>query len=354
MILHIFNKQEKFSIQFVRFLMDSGFDLSKQQVFHYGKSSGFFEEHNIDATFSGFSNPVKHIKLYQMMKKADKIIIHSLASPFLLFLLMFNFKVTQKFYWIIWGKDLYFKQCVNMKKPINRLYEFFRRKALKNVKHVITNVEADYELAVQWYGLDAELVYVEGTAYPYNSKDAIMDIKHKNKLNKILLGNSASVSNNHLQALEKLKKQDNGEMTITAPLSYGSNEKYINTVIEKGKELFGDRFIPIVDFMPLDEYNKILCDMDVAFFFHDRQEAFCNTLTLLGNGKKVYLRTESTLWDYFKQKNMIVHNSNEVDGDLLKPDDAEILRNNSLIVSKIRDKDLSIKLWEELFEENVK
>lgn len=352
MILHIFNKQEKFSIQFLKFLMDSGFDLETQQFFHYGKSSGFFEAHNANVVFSGFASPSKHIKLYKMMKAADKIVVHSLASPFLLLLLMLKFKVTKKIYWIIWGKDLYFKKCVNMKNPVNILYEFFRKLSLKNVKHIVTNIRADYELAKEWYGLDADLVYIEGTAYPYNSNEAIIKPRYKEKLNKILLGNSASISNNHIEALEILKNNDDGKMSIVAPLSYGSNEKYVNKVVSKGKELFGDRFRPLIEFMPLDEYNEILCDIDIAFFFHDRQEAFCNTLTLLGNGKKVYMRTESTVWDYFKEKNIIVHNSNNVDKDFLDPDNEDIIKKNCEAVYKIKSLDSSVEFWKEMFKDN--
>lgn len=352
MILHIFNKQEKFSIQFIDFLLDNNFELENQHFFHYGKSSGYFEGKNANVLFSGFANPLKHIKLYKLMKKADKVVIHSLASPFLLLLLMMKFKVTKKFYWIIWGKDLYFKQCVNMKNPINKIYEFFRKKSLKNIKHIATNIRADYELACEWYGLNADLVYIEGTAYPYNSNEAMIEPKFKEKLGKILLGNSASVSNNHMEALEILKKNDDGKMTITAPLSYGSNDKYVAKVVLKGKELFGDRFIPLIDFMPLDKYNEILCNIDIAFFFHNRQEAFCNTLTLLGNGKKVYMRTESTVWDYFKEKKIVVHNSNEVDDNLLLPDSENIIKSNIEAVCKIKSIDSSIEFWKEMFKEN--
>lgn len=354
MILHIFNKQEKFSVEYIKFLKNSGFELKNHVIFHYGKSSGYFEENKINSVFSSFVNPIKHIELYKIMKKSDKIIVHSLASPFLLVLLMFKFKVTQKIYWVIWGKDLYFTKCVNMNNPIMKLYEFFRKRAIKNVKHVITNVEADFKLAEKWYGIKANLILSKGMSYPYNSDVSVKKFtEQNNKLKYVLLGNSGSISNNHLQALNILKKCDDGKMNIICPLSYGGNKKYINNVIIKGKNLFKDRFNPILEFMPLNKYNEILEKMDIAFFFHDRQEAFSNTLTLLNNGKKVYIRRESTLWNYFEQKNIKVHDSFKAENDFFVPDNLTIINSNSLLVNKIRDVKLAAECWKRVFEENI-
>lgn len=351
MVLHIFNKQEKFSVYYIKFLKDCGFNMKKHIVFHYGKSSGQLQKEHNKVIFSSFVSPAKHLRLYRLMKKSDKIIIHSLASPVLLIMLMFRMKVTEKFYWVIWGKDLYFTQCMNMKNPLLKLYEQVRKKALKNVKHIITNVEADYDLAVEWYKMDAELILAKGMSYPYNSDvNEESEIAYKEKLNTVLLGNSASVSNHHLEALDVLKKNDNGTMTITCPLSYGGSAKYVEKVEKKGKELFGDRFIPVKDFMPLEEYNKMLEGLDIAFFYHDRQEAFSNTLTLLGNGKKIYIRPCSTLWDYFEKKNIKVHNSEEEDWDFFESDSYESLLSNKNKVAEIRDPQLSKECWEKVFQ----
>ncbi len=352
MILHIFNKQEKFSIQYIKFLKDSGFDLDNQFIFHYGKSSGFFEKQNVNCIFSNFIDIGKHIRLYKKMREAEKVIVHSLASPFLLFLLLFNFKVTKKIYWVVWGKDLYFKKCVNMKNPINIIYEFLRKLSIKNVKHIVTNVDGDYELAKKWYGVDAVFHKAEGVGYPYNSNINPVLGGYKTSLNKVLLGNSASKSNNHIEALYKLKECDNQNMEVISPLSYGGKKKYVQKVICIGKQLFGDRFKPIVDFMPLQKYNAMLDSIDVAFFYHDRQEAFSNLLTLIGQGKKVYIRTESTLWNYFKDKGIIVHDSNNVDDTLFCVDEKEIVENNHNQVLKIGDIELSKRLWKEIFEYN--
>lgn len=353
MILHIFNKQEKFSIPFVCFLKDYHVDLENHMFFHYGKSSGYFEKEGVNALFSGLASVKKHWKLYREMKKADKILIHGLASPFLLLLLMLRCDVSRKFYWLIWGKDLYFTQCVNMRNPIMKLYELARKKAIRNIKHIVTNIDGDYELARKWYHTEAELLYLGGLAYPYNSSEIEeLQIAEKQALKYILLGHSASISNNHLEALDYMKKQDDGSIEIICPLSYGGPKRYVEQVMKKGRELFGERFQPLVDFMPLEEYNNILKRVDVAFFFHRRQEAFNNTITLLGTGKKVYIRTESTLWDYFQKQGIIVHDSCGEADALQQPEAIEVLKNNYEQVKRMEDIQVSLNGWKRLFREN--
>ena len=83
MIVHVFNDQKKFSLGFFRFLKDSGFDLGSTSVWHYGKGSGEFEQYGVKPRFiRNWFWPFGHGKMYRDLKAADRIVIHSLASPF--------------------------------------------------------------------------------------------------------------------------------------------------------------------------------------------------------------------------------------------------------------------------------
>lgn len=346
MILHIFNKQEKFSVPLFQFFEDYGIKKEENIIFHYGKSSGTLEKMGWNAIFSSYFDVSKHLKLYSLMTEADKIIIHSLASPFLLLLLMFNTKVSHKFYWIIWGKDLYFKESVNMRNPINFVYEIVRKLSLKNVRHVLTNGKGDYELAKEWYGLNAEFHEMEGVVYPYNSSVVVeKNINWRENCQKILLGNSASKSNAHLEALDMLKQKDDGHMEIICPLSYGGKQKYIDSVVLKGNQLFGERFKPLLEFFSLEEYNNILNQVDIAYFYHNRQEAFNNTLTLIGRGKKVYIRKCSNLWEFFIDRGVIIHDSEKLDDAFLCNDALSIIKDNQEKVLNIVSPELSAIAW---------
>ena len=53
------------------------------------------------------------------------------------------------------------------------------------------------------------------------------------------------------------------DIKIIVPLSYGDNA-YAAELCEKGKELFGDKFKGLVEFIPLDKYRELLRETDRA------------------------------------------------------------------------------------------
>ena len=61
---------------------------------------------------------------------------------------------------------------------------------------------------------------------------------------KILLGNSATESNQHKEAFELLEKYKNKNIKIYVPLSYGP-EKYADEIEQLGMHIFGEKFIPM-------------------------------------------------------------------------------------------------------------
>ena len=65
----------------------------------------------------------------------------------------------------------------------------------------------------------------------------------------ILLGNSAAMANNHLEALEQLSLVDLSGRRVLVPLTYGS-AAYRTAVVERGRQLLGDAFEPLVEPLP--------------------------------------------------------------------------------------------------------
>ena len=165
--LHVFNNETKFSKGFFEFLQDNQFSLSQHELFHYGKKD--LSYHNFGmrrSVFAKYFSIIKHLQLLRSMFKVEKIFIHSLASPWLLLFLFLFPQLTHKVYWVIWGKDLYFYQLLEKKHFYHYIYEFFRKRVFKRIKHVITYVQGDAELAKEWYQVEAE--YHECLMYPSN------------------------------------------------------------------------------------------------------------------------------------------------------------------------------------------
>lgn len=235
------------------------------------------------------------------MHQADKIILHSLFNQRLTQILFFTPWLLKKCYWIMWGGDLYAYQF-GVRSWKWYLSEFFRRPVIKNMGYLVTYVEGDVELARKWYRAKGK--YCECLMYPSNLYKEYKIPDKKSETINIQVGNSADPSNNHIEVLEKLLPYKKENILIYLPLSYGSSE-HAENVIAQGREWFGNKFKAITDSMSLEDYLAFLGTIDIAIFNHERQQAMGNTITLLGLGKTVYLRSGTTQWQLFKEKKLV-------------------------------------------------
>lgn len=120
------------------------------------------------------------------------------------------------------------------------------------------------------------------------------------KKSNLLLGNSASYTNNHIEAFEILEKFNSKDLQIIVPLSYGNN-KYAKNIIKIGHEKFGDNYKPLTEFMPLENYQKILQNCGIVIMNHHRQQAVGNVMNAVYLGAKVFLSEKNTLFHYLKR-----------------------------------------------------
>jgi hypothetical protein len=293
---------QKFIVAFIEFIKEH-FDFDEHLFIITDGPSGdmtkILQYENVIILDNNYNSKYNYLKYSSTIKpyaeKADKIILHAIFSDNKLCFLYFNQDLLSKSYWVIWGADLYVYN-----KPRTRLRDqmrhYIRTKVYSKIGHFITYIKSDYKLVQKWYSANGE--YHECFMYPSNLyKECDIKSKAHSTIN-IQLGNSADPSNNHIEVLEKLIVYKDKDIKIYTPLSYGSQE-YAKEVILKGKELFADKFIPLIEFIPFEKYLEFLSSMDIAIFAHKRQQAMGNIITLLGLGKKVYMRSDITPWQLF-------------------------------------------------------
>ena len=119
--------------------------------------------------------------------------------------------------------------------------------------------------------------------------------------NNILIGNSATYENNHLDAFELLAKLVLSDKKIIVPLSYG-NTRYRDIVSKRGKKLWGDSCIPIADFMPIQDYVNLVKSCSVVIMNHIRQQALGNIAIMMHLGATVFLRKQNPIYGFFKEE----------------------------------------------------
>ncbi|HVK32277.1 MAG TPA: TDP-N-acetylfucosamine:lipid II N-acetylfucosaminyltransferase [Burkholderiaceae bacterium] len=126
----------------------------------------------------------------------------------------------------------------------------------------------------------------------------------------VLVGNSATASNNHVEAFELLHgRVDEGR--VIAPLSYG-NLNYGRQVAEVGTRLFGERFDPLTQWMPIDEYNRRIGGCGFVVMNHRRQQAVGNIGAALFKGATVYLRPENPLASFYRDLGIHLRSTDEL------------------------------------------
>lgn len=120
------------------------------------------------------------------------------------------------------------------------------------------------------------------------------------KGNKILVGNSASISNNHLYALKFLRAL-NPQNRIILPLSYGNPVRYRDAVVSKYSHLFKDQVCFIRDYMPLSEYNEMFNSIGIMIMASWRQESWGNIVNGLYLGIKIYMSKKNSFYQWLRE-----------------------------------------------------
>lgn len=115
----------------------------------------------------------------------------------------------------------------------------------------------------------------------------------------ILVGNSATLANNHLDVLAALSRAGTTGRRVVVPLSYG-DQTYADAVVRRGHELFGSDFLPLRDFLPLEEYREIVANCGVVAMGHRRQQAVGNIGVGLWSGARVVLADQSPLVPFLR------------------------------------------------------
>lgn len=280
--------------------------------------------------------------------KADKIILHGLFNTKVNLMLFFNRNLLKKSNWMIWGGDLYYYKYRD-KDIKSNLKEFIRKSIIKNLSEITAVIKGDYEVAKKVYKSKARYNYacyklpVDFKTLDKTKKDYIRNDKTIN----IQIGNSADPTNEHIEILNKLSRYKNENIRIICPLSYGSKE-YGDSVIKYGKEVFGEKFVPIIQYLNPNEYSEVLLSVDIAIFNHKRQQGLGNIIALLYLGKKVYIRGDITPWKYFEDLEVKMFETDKIDKEnfeIFKSFDSLEANSNINIVKKEFSEENYINMW---------
>lgn len=139
--------------------------------------------------------------------------------------------------------------------------------------------------------------------------DYIREYKGVDSCGDILLGNSASMSNNHLDVWSKISKYISNDQQCIVPLSYG-DMTYAHYI---SKEMSGINLKLIFGFMPLDEYRALTKGCKYMVMGVIRQQAMGNISYGIRNGLKIFLYKDSIVYHYLRGLGLKVFPIEEID-----------------------------------------
>lgn len=251
---------------------------------------------------------------------------------------------TKKILWLSWGYDLYsqYQACppilnISCFKPLtqnylgysvswkthikqwlrfalhfpSRLGELYRTKkaeyqaycvqkrVLNRVNYISTVLPSEYDMLRKNTSTKAQYF-----PFQYASKRAKSDLPQMvENADYLLVGNSATPTNNHLDILSILEKRGITN-AIKMPMSYG--DKYYADYV-KGVVANSKLNIDIVtDFMERAEYISFLTHCKALVLGCMRQQALGNITLMLSQGSKVFLYKDSVNYKFLHKEGFVV------------------------------------------------
>ena len=293
------------------------------------------------------------------MNRADYIIAHGLFSGKTVLFFFFQPWLLKKTNWLIWGGDIYGRR--DKKQTIyTRMVDWMKSRIVRYFPYITTLVDGDYAIAEKAYHISGKHLKAVYPSPLLMNSFATIKIQEKAKERgpiRILVGNSATESNQHEDAFNMLMKYKDEDIRIYVPLSYGP-EEYGERIAILGKKIFGDKFIPMRSFMKKDEYTEFLQTIQIGLFNNNRQQAMGNINQLLLLNKKVYIRDDTTMWTYYENDlGCRLHSINEIKHqtfeEFIFTSDVENQWNQRKIIES-RDEKHVVNMWKEVFSQMKK
>ena len=129
----------------------------------------------------------------------------------------------------------------------------------------------------------------------------------------LLAGNSAIPTNNHAELFDAITRHvDLTGRRVYVPLGYG-DARYRDSVLRLGESILGDHFAPLTDYLPLDEYARLVSSCGFVLMYQLRQQALGNICMAALGGAKIFLHPRNPLAGWLAARGVTI-------GDVTQPD----------------------------------
>ncbi|WP_099064131.1 TDP-N-acetylfucosamine:lipid II N-acetylfucosaminyltransferase [Serratia sp. BW106] len=128
----------------------------------------------------------------------------------------------------------------------------------------------------------------------------------------VLVGNSATSTNNHLEIFNFLKNVNLQGRKFIVPLNYGDME-YGVRIQKVARDKLGVKADILADFMPIEEYMEKISSCGFVIMNHVRQQGVGNIISMIYMGAKIFLREENPTFNFLKNKGVVIFSVQELE-----------------------------------------
>ena len=231
--------------------------------------------------------------------------------------LLYRWLAKNKFHelnWMVWGGDLYNLPALDhvcyepktwdeyMRKDWSAqtlLYNLkikvtqnpFRQSAYSKIKNVLTWMGEEYNFAIHNLPVKADhKFFFYENQLPYGQLDELVNTAKASQKPSLILGNSGSPANNHLDAVQFLEDH-RVQADLLVPVSYG-DKRYISFLKKRLKFNYG-KIEFLERYMPFEEYLNFLAKADGLIMNTVRPQGYGNILMMMYIGKPVFFNSKN-------------------------------------------------------------
>lgn len=323
-------------------------------------------------------NQQEEIIRYISTQRYNAVVLH---SAFMSYKLLNQLEDSLKIIWLTWGYDIFeatflpsiFETPIKtvLYKPITRSYlnrfgqlrqyikiewERWRSGETRNrlkfynrVDYISTVTNYEFDLLKQ----NKRFKKAKHFTFQYIDADFLASAQRMAiNGNNILIGNSASETNNHMDVLQHLCNVGlSPKQKIILPLSYGASKDYVTKVKTFISQLNWHQPVLSLDtFMPLSEYTHIIQTCRYAIMGAIRQQAMGNIYMLLYQGCKIFFYKDSIAYQELKNNGFYVFAIEDITSSSLSHplNEMQTRHNLELIQNKLHYKQFISNLQTEI------
>lgn len=230
-----------------------------------------------------------------------KIFFHGSTSPFWMQLLLYTILIilrldekAKKVTLVCWGETDFYNHGKKYSTFIQKIFS----QIFNHINALVALSPGDMHLIEKLYPTaNCENI-------PYIASREIKRKEKKGRNINIMISHSGWPHNQHFYSFELLSSYAFENIDVFCPLCYG-DKVYIEDVIKRGKEIFGDKFHYFVDLKSTEEYDDFLHSIDVYVSAAAIQTGLYALMTTMLSGAKAYIT--GNLYSSMKEYGFIVN-----------------------------------------------